>query len=122
MILLYDAAKAQGGVVGKLKQAGLALSIGLAACLNAGLLYRGLRQAAIYSPLPGWWPFLFKLMVALAIMSGVLLIGYSDDVFWLEGALLDRVTRLSLLIGAAGLAYGATLFLLGFRPKDFRKV
>lgn len=108
--------------IGPLKQAGLALSIGLAACLNAGLLYRGLRQAAIYQPLPGWWPFLLKLMLALLLMGGVLWAGDQNDAFWLEGALLDRVTRLTILIGAAGLTYGATLFLLGFRPRDFRKI
>ncbi len=48
-----------------LRHAGLALSIGLAACLNAGLLYRGLRQRGVYLPQAGcascsscwrrWW-------------------------------------------------------------------
>ena len=108
--------------IGPLKQAGLALSIGLAACLNAGLLYRGLRQAAIYQPMPGWWTFLIKLGVALAIMSAVLLAGYQNDAFWLESALADRALHLGVLILGAGLAYALTLFLLGFRPKDFRKV
>src|SRR6185295_3597242 len=36
-----------------LKHAGLALSIGLAACLNAALLYRKLREHDIYTPEPG---------------------------------------------------------------------
>jgi putative peptidoglycan lipid II flippase len=107
--------------IGPLKQAGLALSIGLAACLNAGLLYRGLRQAAIYQPMAGWPSFLIKLVIALVVMSAVLLAGYRDDAFWLEQALLERAGYLCLLIIGAGLAYGGTLFLLGFRPRDFRK-
>lgn len=107
--------------IGPFKQAGLALSIGLAACLNAGLLYRGLRQASIYTPVPGWGMFLLKLAVALAVMSGVLIAGSRDDAFWLSSPLADRALHLSLLITEAGLVYGATLLLLGFRPKDFRK-
>ena len=108
--------------IGPLKQAGLALSIGLAACLNAGLLYRGLRQSGIYQPMPGWWPFLMKVGAALVVMTAVLVIGYENDTFWLESALVERVIRLTLLIGAGGLAYAVTLLALGFRPKDFRKI
>jgi peptidoglycan biosynthesis protein MviN/MurJ (putative lipid II flippase) len=37
-------------LIGWLAHAGLALAIGLAACLNATLLYRGLRQHGIYIP------------------------------------------------------------------------
>lgn len=108
--------------IGPLKQAGLALSIGLAACLNAGLLYRGLRRAAIYTPVPGWWAFLSKLVIALAVMSAVLVIGYQTDTFWLESTLGARALHLVLLILGAASAYALTLFLLGFRPRDFRKI
>src|SRR5882672_2786233 len=41
-----------------LKHAGLALAIGLGACLNAALLYRALRAAGAYTPQPGWAIFL----------------------------------------------------------------
>ncbi|MGI9142760.1 MAG: lipid II flippase MurJ, partial [Fluviibacter sp.] len=108
--------------IGPMKQAGLALSIGLAACLNAALLYRGLRQAAIYEPMPGWTSFIVKLGIALTVMSAILLAGYQTDTFWLEAPLVERILWLSGLITAAGVAYGLTLFLLGFRPRDFRKV
>src|SRR5262245_54039521 len=43
-----------------LKHAGLALAISLGACLNAALLYRGLRQSGAYKPAPGWPVFLLK--------------------------------------------------------------
>jgi putative peptidoglycan lipid II flippase len=108
--------------IGPMKQAGLALSIGLAACLNAALLYRGLRQAAIYEPMPGWTSFIVKLGIALTVMSAILFAGYQTDTFWLEAPLVERILWLSGLITAAGVAYGLTLFLLGFRPRDFRKV
>lgn len=71
--------------------------------------------------MPGWGAFLLKLGIALAAMSGVLIAGYGHDAFWLESPLGDRALHLSLLIAGAGLVYGVTLLLLGFRPKDFRK-
>lgn len=40
--------------IGPLKHAGLSLSIGLAACLNASLLYWQLRKQKIFTPQPGW--------------------------------------------------------------------
>src|SRR5258708_19720780 len=49
--------------------AGLALAIGLGACLNAGLLYRKLRQHGIYQPQPGWRAFSLKVAAALATMA-----------------------------------------------------
>src|SRR6266571_4853897 len=48
-----------------LKHAGLALAIGLGACLNAGLLFRQLRRHGIYLPLPGWGSFALKVAGAL---------------------------------------------------------
>src|SRR2546422_11715360 len=55
-----------------LKHAGLALAIGLGACLNAGLLYRKLREYGIYHPQAGWRVFTLKVAVALATMAVVL--------------------------------------------------
>ncbi len=48
--------------MGWLQHAGLALAIGLGACLNAGLLYHKLRQFGIYSPRPGWTLFALKIV------------------------------------------------------------
>ncbi|MFX5660487.1 lipid II flippase MurJ, partial [Acinetobacter baumannii] len=53
--------------------AGLALSIGLGACLNALCLYLGLRRSQIYVPRPGWGLFLVRLTGALLVMAGVAL-------------------------------------------------
>lgn len=40
--------------IGPLQHAGLALSIGLASCFNAGVLYWQLRKRNIFKPLAGW--------------------------------------------------------------------
>jgi putative peptidoglycan lipid II flippase len=42
--------------------AGLALSIGLGACINASLLYTGLRRRGIYVPHAGWLGFFLKVV------------------------------------------------------------
>jgi putative peptidoglycan lipid II flippase len=55
-----------------LRHAGLALAIGLGACLNAGLLYYHLRKDNVYQPQVGWMVFLLKLAVALCVMGLVL--------------------------------------------------
>jgi putative peptidoglycan lipid II flippase len=65
--------------IGWLQHAGLALSIGLAACLNALMLYRGLRNLNIYEPQPGWGIFVLKLIVAMAIMGLALWFGMGTE-------------------------------------------
>lgn len=55
--------------IGPLKHAGLSLSIGLAACLNAALLYWQLRKQKIFSPQPGWLAFLLRLIAAVLVMK-----------------------------------------------------
>ncbi|MBU5900578.1 lipid II flippase MurJ, partial [Vibrio cholerae O1] len=56
-----------------LKHAGLSLSIGLAACLNASLLYWQLRKQKIFQPEPGWARFLIRLIIAVLVMAGALI-------------------------------------------------
>lgn len=107
--------------IGPLKHAGLALAIGLAACLNAALLYFGLRRSGIYTPQPGWLAFTARLFVALAALAATLWGLAGDSHWWLEATALDRIRRLALLVGAGGGVYFFALLLLGFRPKDFRR-
>ncbi|MBR7782841.1 murein biosynthesis integral membrane protein MurJ [Undibacterium luofuense] len=102
--------------------AGLALSVGLGACMNATLLYTGLRKRGIYKPRPGWFLFLLKLIAALMLLAATA--SYiSDQIPWLELKSMP-VLRLGLMVmlmvASAGI-YFAALGLMGFRPKDFRK-
>jgi len=108
-------------LIGWLKHAGLALSIGLAACLNALLLYRGLRQHGIYAPQPGWPVFYAKLAAALLTMGCALWLsgGAADD--WLRWSLAERLLRLALVVTLGGAVYFATLWVSGFRWRDFRR-
>ncbi len=104
-----------------LRHAGLALSIGLGACLNAGILFYKLRQQAIYQPQPGWRPFLFKLALALASMAVGLWFGMAGEARWLEYGFMERGLHLAgLVVGGAG-TYFACLWLLGFRVADFKR-
>ena len=108
-------------LVGWLKHAGLALSIGLAACLNAFLLYRGLRRHGIYTPQPGWLVFTLKLFAALVVMGGALWFAGGDAEQWLHWKLYERLLRISLLVFFGAGLYFATLWLMGFRLNDFRR-
>ncbi|TFW28400.1 murein biosynthesis integral membrane protein MurJ [Massilia horti] len=102
--------------------AGLALSIGLGACINALFLYSGLRQRGIYVPQGGWGPFFARLLVAVLVMGLVA---------WFCQAQLDwaamrahpwlRVGALLGIISICGAVYFAVLFALGFRLRDFKR-
>lgn len=105
--------------IGSLKHAGLALSIGLAACFNALMLYWQLRRQAIFSPLAGWGKFLLKLIVALIVMVAVLLLLLNFMPPWEQGNMLMRITRLLLVVFAGAMSYFAALFIFGFRLRDF---
>ena len=107
--------------IGWLHHAGLALSIGLAACLNAVLLYRGLRRHDIFTPQPGWPAFLLKLVLAIAAMGAGLWFAAGADATWLTGGTLQRVLHLSALVALGVVIYFATLWLLGFRLRDFKR-
>ncbi|MFV0665682.1 murein biosynthesis integral membrane protein MurJ [Denitromonas sp.] len=107
--------------IGPLKHAGLALSIGVAACLNAGLLYRGLRQRGVFKPRPGWGPFALKLGVALVTLGTVMWFAKGSDLSWTADGGWSRAIRLSLVVLAGIATYFATLFALGFRPRDFSR-
>jgi len=107
--------------IGPLRHAGLALSIGLASCLNAALLYRGLRRTGVYQPVPGWRAFGAKLLAALLVLATVLWFAMGGESPWLTFGTGERIIRLSLVVAAGIVAYFATLALLGFRLRDFRR-
>ncbi|MGE6792617.1 murein biosynthesis integral membrane protein MurJ [Pseudomonas guineae] len=104
-----------------LAHAGLALSIGLAACLNAGLLYWQLRKHDMFTPQPGWALFAGKLLLALLAMAAALLLTMQQLPAWADGSMFWRLLRLGGLVGAGLMAYFAVLALLGFRLRDFAR-
>ncbi|MEQ9727824.1 MULTISPECIES: murein biosynthesis integral membrane protein MurJ [unclassified Pseudomonas] len=104
-----------------LAHAGLALSIGLAACLNAGLLFWKLRARGFYQPQPGWAMFSSKLLAALLVMVVVLVGMLWLMPAWSDGNMLARLLRLGALVVAGALSYFAVLGILGFRLRDFSR-
>ncbi|MTD39902.1 murein biosynthesis integral membrane protein MurJ [Erwinia sp. CPCC 100877] len=107
--------------IGPLKHAGLALSIGLAACLNASLLYWQLRKQAIFTPQPGWMRFLVRLVIAVAVMAAALVGMLCVMPEWSLGSMPYRLLRLMAVVLVGVVVYFATLALLGFRPRDFAR-
>ncbi len=107
--------------IGPLKHAGLSLSIGLAACLNAGLLYWQLRKKNFFQPQPGWAGFLIRMFVAVAVMAAALLGMMWIMPDWAQGNMLARLLRLALVVAVGVVAYFATLGLLGFRLRHFAR-
>ncbi len=108
--------------IGPFKHAGLALSIGLGACLNAGLLYILLRKKGLYRPGKGWRAFLLKLAAALVIMGGGLwLVQDYLQLQWAQVNGWQRVLQLGGLIALGVALYFGSLAALGFRPRDFKR-
>jgi len=108
--------------VGPLKHVGLSLSVGLGACLNAGLLFTLLRKHGIYLPGEDWRPFSVKLLAALAVMGGGLLAAqYWLPMDWQHAGGLRKAGQLFVLIFIGGGLYFASLAALGFRPRHFKR-
>jgi putative peptidoglycan lipid II flippase len=102
-----------------LKHAGLALAIALGACLNAALLYRGLRRRGIFAPEAGWHAFLAKVAIATALMAAALWAAMGPAAWWAAATLPLRAAALTGLVVLGALVYFACLWAFGFRPRDF---
>jgi putative peptidoglycan lipid II flippase len=107
--------------IGPLKHAGLALAIGLGACLNAGLLYRYLRKHDVYRPEPGWPVFFLKVAASVGFMAVVLFTTMGEDAWWLAAGWEKKVPAVIGLVLLGGAVYGGCLFAFGFRPRDFSR-
>jgi putative peptidoglycan lipid II flippase len=108
-------------LVGPLRHAGLALAIGLGACLNAALLYVQLRRGGIYIPQPGWALFVLKVLAAVAFMAIVLFSSMGEPAWWLGAGWQRKVPALLGLVLLGTAAYAGCLLLFGFRPRDFSR-
>ena len=89
--------------------AGLSLSIGLGALLNAVWLLIGLRLRKTYLPAPGWGVFVLQVFAASALLL-IYLMWAAQAFAWTElrSESLKRIGLLAaLLIGAAGVYFGA---------------
>ena len=96
--------------------AGLALSIGMGALLNATLLWYFLKSSGRYQPQPGWAKLATQSLVAASLMGCFL---YWASAHWDWVALRENaLSRIALLAGlmAFGMCiYAGVMWLLGFR-------
>ncbi|MFC7514953.1 murein biosynthesis integral membrane protein MurJ [Herbaspirillum sp. GCM10030257] len=102
--------------------AGLALSVGIGACLNAGFLYFGLKRRGIYTPARGWGVFMLRLCGALFLLAGVAL-WTAAQFNWiaLQAQPLLRAGALTVVMAACGVTYFGALLAMGFRFQDFKR-
>jgi putative peptidoglycan lipid II flippase len=98
----------------------LATSTCLSAAVNAFLLWRGLRRSGVYTPRAGWGALIGRVLVANAVMAGLLLALSQDLARWLSAPPLYRAFYLLALIAAGAAAYAAVLWLGGLRPAHLR--
>ncbi|MGL6109956.1 MAG: murein biosynthesis integral membrane protein MurJ [Rubrivivax sp.] len=102
--------------------AGLALSIGLAALVNATWLLAGLRRAGVYQPLPGWGLFMLRVTLACAALGGLLAwAARAVDWIGLQAHWGQRAGWMAAVLAGAALTYFAVLLASGLRMSHFRR-
>jgi len=105
-----------------LAHVGLALSVGLGACFNAGFLFVLLRRHGIYQPQSGWLIFFTKLTIALIFMAGTALY-LSNQFDWIamQQHVVYRALSLAEILACCMVVYFISLFAMGFRFHDFKR-
>jgi putative peptidoglycan lipid II flippase len=104
-----------------LGHAGLALAISLGACFNAGWLWFLMARAGAWRAEPGWAAFLLKLAVSLYLMGGAIWYAMGREASWFEIDATARAVKLALVILGGTAAYFASLWVMGFRLRDFTR-
>jgi putative peptidoglycan lipid II flippase len=101
--------------------AGIALATALAGIINTTLLWRSLRQQALYRPEPGWGRLAGQVVLALAAMALVVLACRHAVGAWAEFKWYWRVGLLLGSVAAGAIAYAAGLWLAGLRPRHLKE-
>ena len=101
-------------LVPSLRQAGLALAIGLGALINAVWLLIGLMRRGSYRPAPGWGRFGLQVLAASALLA-VFLLWAASSLEWIDvhGRHLQRVAWLALCLAASTMLYFGALVAAG---------
>lgn len=103
-----------------LGHAGLALSVGLGALVNAGVLLAGLLRRGLYVPAPGWGAFALRLLAANLALGGALAwAGQAVDWVGLRAQPGQRVLAVAGVLAGVALLYFAVLAACGMRPRHF---
>jgi putative peptidoglycan lipid II flippase len=102
------------------KHAGLALSIGLGALVNAAALLVGLLRRKTYEPRPGWGIFALQVLAASALLC-VFLMWAANSFPWVawRAEPLKRAGALALVLAGAGVLYFGALLAAGLKLRQF---
>ena len=98
---------------------GLAWATAVSAWTHVVLLYFGMSRKGMYTLTAQMWPLLWKTLIATVVL-GILLLGVTLDVPWLEMRGLDRAVGVVGLSVAGVGVYTVTLVLLGVRPRHLK--
>lgn len=103
-----------------LQHAGLALSIGIGALVNAGWLLVGLIRRGSYQPSPGWGLFALQVLAATALL-GVFLMWAAHSFPWVQWRTepLLRAGAMAGMLAASMAIYFAALFVGGVKLRQF---
>jgi putative peptidoglycan lipid II flippase len=103
------------------QHAGLALSIGIGALINAGWLLLGLQARGSYTPSPGWFKFAMQVLAATALLA-VFLAWASASFPWLEwryGGAWKRAGAMAAMLAGSAILYFSALWLTGVKLRQF---
>jgi putative peptidoglycan lipid II flippase len=102
------------------KHAGLSLSIGLGAMVNAIWLLVGLLKRKSYRPEPGWGLFVLQVFAGSALLV-IYLLWAANAFAWVElrSESLKRIGLLTVLMVGAGGVYLGAVWAAGLNPKQF---
>ncbi len=102
------------------QQAGLSLSIGLGAVINATWLLVGLLRRKSFKPLPGWGKFVVQVLAASALLAVYLM--WAQQAFdWiaLGNQALQRVALMSGIVLGAAVLYLGAVWAAGLNLREF---
>jgi putative peptidoglycan lipid II flippase len=101
-----------------LLHAGLALSIGLGALLNAGWLLVGLLRSKIYQPSLGWGVFALQVLAASTLLA-IFLLWNAQAVDWvaMQASVLRRIGLLALILCASAAIYFGACWAAGLKVR-----
>jgi len=103
-----------------LRHAGLALSIGIGALINAGWLLIGLIRRGSYKPSPGWGMFALQVLAATALL-GVFLTWAAHGFPWVQWRTQAwmRAGAMAGMLAASAAIYFIALALAGVKLRQF---
>ena len=105
-----------------LAHAGLALSIGVGAMVNALWLLVGLVRSRAYVPLPGWGRFVLQVLAASALLA-VFLMWSSAELPWLsmKAEKFKRMGWLALVVSSGVAIYFIAIWAAGLKLRQFMR-